>query len=75
MAKVRLNEALTEFKCTYTLATGDDRTPNLEAITLGQKLAACHIKNDELAEANNILYFLPAMRNTPLAAFCERCLP
>ncbi len=55
LAQGRLNEALTEFKCAYTLANGDNQTPSLDSITLGQKLASCHIQNGELAEAKSIL--------------------
>ncbi len=54
-AQGRMNEALTEFKCAYTLANGDNETPSLDSITLGQKVASCHIQKGELAEAKNIL--------------------
>ncbi|NJL71220.1 MAG: hypothetical protein HC888_06200 [Candidatus Competibacteraceae bacterium] len=54
-AQGRFDEALTEFKCAYTLTNGDNQTPSLDSITLGQKLASCHIHKGEFAEAKNIL--------------------
>ncbi|NJL71118.1 MAG: hypothetical protein HC888_05610 [Candidatus Competibacteraceae bacterium] len=55
MAQGRLNEALTEFKCAYNLTNGDSQTPSLDSVSLGQKLAACHVQKGELAEAKTIL--------------------
>lgn len=54
-AQERLNEALNEFKCAYALTNGDNETPSLDSITLGQKVASCHIQKGELAEAKNVL--------------------
>lgn len=55
LAQGRLEEAINEFKCAYTLTNGDNQTPSLDSVILGQKLASCHIQKGELAEAKTIL--------------------
>ena len=54
-AQGRLDEAINEFKCAYSLSNGDNQTPSLDSVILGQKLASCHIQKGELAGAKNIL--------------------
>ncbi|MBK8225235.1 MAG: hypothetical protein IPK73_29840 [Candidatus Obscuribacter sp.] len=54
-AQGRLDEAINEFKCAYSLSNGDNENPSLDSVTLGQKLASCHFQKGELAEAKAIL--------------------